>query len=135
MEFNDNKPIYLQLADEIMREVALLSRHDGQRLPSVREYAAKTGVNPNTVVRTYGYLQNEGVIYNQRGVGYFYAQDASERILAIRRKEMMEKEIYYIMDRLLEARITPEKFNDIYSEYIRNKPGSGQIPAALKDPS
>ena len=91
MDFNENKPIYLQLADQIMDEVESSDLQSGKRLLSVRDYAAKNGVNANTVMRTYTWLQQEGIIYNQRGIGYFYADDARDKVLEMRRKVFFDK--------------------------------------------
>ena len=129
MDFNENKPIYLQLADQIMDEVERSGLHGGRRLPSVRDYASKTGVNANTVMRTYTWLQQEGIIYNQRGIGYFYAEDARERVLAMRRKIFFEKEIKYLMDRLIALRISPEEFNGIFNVYIAKSETSKESKA------
>lgn len=122
MDFNDNKPIYLQLADQIMDEVESSVRHDGVRLPSVREYAAKTGVNANTVMRTYTLLQQDGIIYNQRGIGYFYADDARSRVLDKRRRNFFERDVKYFMERMAALQITPEEINKLYTDYLSQRP-------------
>lgn len=122
MDFNDNKPIYLQLADQIMDEVESSVRHDGARLPSVREYAAKTGVNANTVMRTYTLLQQDGIIYNQRGIGYFYADDARSRVLDKRRRNFFERDVKYFMERMAALQITPEEINKLYTDYLSQRP-------------
>ncbi len=121
MDFNENKPIYLQLADQIMDNVEIFGQQTGKRLLSVRDYAAKSGVNANTVMRTYTWLQQEGIIYNQRGIGYFYADDARDKVLEMRRKIFFDKEIKYFMDRLITLHISPEKLSEIYKSYIENK--------------
>lgn len=121
MDFFDNKPIYLQLADQLMDEVQTGVADGGARLPSVREYASRAGVNANTVMRTYTHLQQEGVIFNRRGIGYFYAPDAPEKVKAMRLKQLLDKEIYQFMDRLIASGITPEEFTKIYSEYIASR--------------
>lgn len=118
MDFNENKPIYLQLADQIMDEVERSVDLNGRRLPSVRDYAAKTGVNANTVMRTYTWLQQEGIIYNQRGIGYFYSPDAREKVLEMRRNIFFEKELQYFMERLESLHITPTMFHTIYTNYL-----------------
>ena len=122
MDFNDNKPIYLQLADQIMDEVESSVRHDGARLPSVREYAAKTGVNANTVMRTYTLLQQDGIIYNQRDIGYFYADDARSRVLDKRRRNFFERDVKYFMERMAALQITPEEINKLYTDYLSQRP-------------
>ena len=71
MNFKESKAIYLQIADHICDEVLLGQYQEEERIPSVREYAAVVEVNANTVMRSYDYLQTQGVIYNKRGIGYF----------------------------------------------------------------
>ena len=58
------------------------------------------GVNPNTVMRTFDYLQGEEIIFNRRGVGYFVAGDAKEKIMALQRKEFLEEELPLIRQKM-----------------------------------
>ena len=85
MNFKENKPIYLQIADRIMDEILCNVYREEERIPSVREYAATVEVNANTMVRSYDYLQSQDIIYNKRGIGYFVAGSAREKIIALRR--------------------------------------------------
>ena len=59
MNFKENKPIYLQIADRIMDEILCNVYREEERIPSVREYAATVEVNANTMVRSYDYLQRK----------------------------------------------------------------------------
>lgn len=93
MIFKENKPIYLQIADRIMDEILQGVFHEEGRILSVREYAAAVEVNANTVVRSFDYLQNQSVIFNRRGIGYFVCAGARQTILALRRKVFMEEEL------------------------------------------
>lgn len=69
MVFKENtKAIYLQIADKICDEVMVGSIRQGDRIPSVREYASTLQVNANTVMRSYDYLDKAGVIFNRRGI-------------------------------------------------------------------
>ena len=68
MNFDSNKPIYLQIADVICEKILSGEYLPDSRIPSVREYGADIGVNPNTVMRTYEKLTTDGVIYNKRGI-------------------------------------------------------------------
>ena len=74
MKFKESKPIYLQIADRICDEILQGQYKEEERIPSVREYAATVEVNANTVVRSFDYLQNQEIIYNKRGLGYFVSQ-------------------------------------------------------------
>ena len=100
MEFRKQKPIYLQIADRLMEQILSDVPAAEERMPSVRDVAASMGVNPNTVMRTFDYLQSEGIIYNRRGVGYYVAADAKNRILEEQRREFLEEELPLIRQRM-----------------------------------
>ena len=100
MEFRKQKPIYLQIAERLMEQVLAGQLAVDDRMPSVRDVAASMGVNPNTVMRTFDYLQSEEIIFNRRGVGYFVAPDAKERIMALQRKEFLEEELPIIRQKM-----------------------------------
>ena len=69
MEFDSNKSIYLQIYDAICESILSGRLCADSRIASVREYGAEIGVNPNTVMRSYEKLTNDGIIYNKRGIG------------------------------------------------------------------
>jgi len=100
MEFRKQKPIYLQIADRLMEQVLSGELREEDRVPSVRDVAEAMGVNPNTVMRTFEFLQGEEIIYNRRGVGYFVSPDAKQRILAEQRREFMEMDFPLIKQKM-----------------------------------
>ena len=110
MEFRDNKPIYLQISDVICEKIISGELKAEDRLMSVREYGALIGVNPNTMMRTYEKLTDDGVIYNKRGIGYFVCPDARKTVLANERKSFMENELPAILKRIQLLEIDPEIF-------------------------
>ena len=93
MDFHSDKPIYLQIADTLCEHILSGSMKAEERIPSVREYGAQIGVNPNTVMRTYEKLTDEQIIYNKRGIGYFVSPDAREKILEVQRADFLSKEV------------------------------------------
>ncbi len=119
MNFKDNKAIYLQIADRIGNDI--LNGHlpvDG-KIPSVREMAAMIEVNANTVARTYEYLQQSGIIYTKRGLGYFVAPDAHDIIVSQRKQLLTEHgEMDYFLSQLKAVGITPDELKQIYSEFL-----------------
>lgn len=110
MEFDSNKPIYLQISDTICEKILDGSLSPDGRIPSVREYGAQLGVNPNTIMRTYEILTNDGIIYNKRGLGYFISPDAREKVLEIRRKDFLENAVPKIRRQMQLLGIGPEVF-------------------------
>lgn len=83
--FNDNRAIYLQMADRLCDDILAGQYRADERIPSVREYAVSLEVNTNTAVKAYEELSRDGVIYNKRGLGYFVSQEAKARIQRQRR--------------------------------------------------
>ena len=93
MQFRDTASIYLQIADYICEKILLRQWAVDERIPSVRELAMQLEVNPNTVMRTYEFLQQQNIIYNQRGIGYFVGVDAIKNATQYRKTEFMENEL------------------------------------------
>ncbi len=112
MDFKADKPIFLQIADALCDRILSGALKGEDRIPSVREFGADIGVNPNTVMRTYEKLTTDGIIYNKRGIGYFVAPDAKENILDSQRKEFLEKDVPAIRKRLELLGLDVSVFND-----------------------
>lgn len=121
MNFKDNKAIYLQIADRICDEVLLGQYREEERIPSVREYAAVVEVNANTVMRSYDYLQTQGVIYNKRGIGYFVSAGAGELILSLRREHFLKEEADYFFKQMYTLGISAEEISDMYREFSKKQ--------------
>lgn len=121
MNTNTGKAIYLQLADRIMDSILSGEYAAQQRIPSVREYAAIVEVNANTVMRTYDYLQQSGVIFNKRGIGFFVADNAPETILTLRRRQFFDSEIPYFFSRLSQFGTSPDELKQSYKQFLDKK--------------
>ena len=93
IKFNENKAIYLQIADRVCADIILGTYAEAGRIPSVREYAQMIEVSANTVARSFDYLQQRGVLLNRRGVGLFVADNAVEAIKRMRREVFLAEEL------------------------------------------
>ena len=109
MEFNGNKSIYLQICDSICEMILSGDLAPEARIPSVREYGAEIGVNPNTIMRSYERLTGEGIIYNRRGIGYFISLNARDIVLENLRKDFLENELPGIIRKMQLLGIRPEE--------------------------
>ncbi|ANE50362.1 GntR family transcriptional regulator [Flavisolibacter tropicus] len=93
MQFRESSAIYLQIAEYVCERVLLKEWKSEERIPAVRELAMQLEVNPNTVMRTYEFLQQQNIIYNQRGIGYFVSADAINNAMQYKKTEFMDKEL------------------------------------------
>jgi GntR family transcriptional regulator len=100
MEFNQNKPIYMQIADSICESILKEELKPESRIQSVRELGAEIGVNPNTVMRCYERMTSDGIIYNKRGIGYYVSENAKNIVLEKMRKEFLADELPLIVKKM-----------------------------------
>ncbi|WP_314456402.1 GntR family transcriptional regulator [uncultured Actinomyces sp.] len=77
MDLDDSRPIWVQLADDFRHRIVSGQWPPGSKIPSVRELAAETGVNPNTVQRALGALDGEGLTATERTAGRFVTTKSS----------------------------------------------------------
>ncbi len=120
MQFKENQTIYLQIAERISDEILLGRYAIGERIPSVREYAALVEVNANTVMRTYEFLQAQGIIFNKRGIGFFVSPEAKVKIAEYRRKEFLQNELQRFFMQLYTLNIPMEEIDVMYRDFIKN---------------
>ena len=75
LNYRDAKPIYEQVKDGIRKLIVAEALLPGEKLPSVRELAAKLTINPNTISRAYRDLEAEGYLRSENGKGTFVAEE------------------------------------------------------------
>jgi GntR family transcriptional regulator len=121
MEFRQNQAIYLQIADHIAERILSGTWSEGERIPSIREMSEEIEVNPNTVMRSYGYLQDLGIIYNQRGIGYFVAEDAYRKTLELKKKNFIRRDLPRIFRTMDLLHLTCEDLRALHEETGRSR--------------
>jgi GntR family transcriptional regulator len=120
MEFGDSNAIYLQIADQVSENILLEKWKPGDRIPSVREMAVSIEVNPNTVLRTFNYLQEKGIIFNKRGIGYFVSEDGFQKTRALRKESFINHELPGFFKAMGLLNLTVEDINKYYSQFLKN---------------
>ena len=118
MEFIDKQSIYLQIADYICEQLLLGKWTPGDRIPSVRDLASTLEVNPNTVMRTYEYLQGKSIIFNKRGVGYFTDNDSTKRIREYKKERFLDSELPEFFRTLYLLDISIDELHQRYKTFI-----------------
>lgn len=86
MLFNDEKPIFQQLADQLKEGILSGAYPEETQVPSITEYSANYKINPATALKGINLLVDAGLIYKKRGVGMFVAAGAQEKLRAERRE-------------------------------------------------
>lgn len=109
MDFKKQKSIYHQIAETLSERILHDEWKEEERMPSVRDVASDMGVNPNTVMRSFEYLQEKEIIFNRRGIGYFVAEGAKKRITKIHRDEFLNEEWPLVAQKMKLLGITIEE--------------------------
>ena len=119
MEFKDNSAIYIQIAEYACEQILLKKWKLEDRMISIRDLAITMQVNPNTVQRAYDLLQQQEIISNKRGIGYFVEKQAMDRILVFRREQFMEKELPVLMRNIYLLKLDFKDIKARYEQFVK----------------
>jgi DNA-binding transcriptional regulator YhcF (GntR family) len=118
MNFDNNQAIYLQIAEEICAYILLKKWAQDERIPSIRELSVQLEVNPNTILRSYDMLQNESIIYNKRGIGYFVSPDGLEKAKSFLKQKFTDEDMPPFFKRMDLLGIKLTELEKYYNEFI-----------------
>ena len=113
MNYNTNQSIFIQIAERICDRVLSGNYKADSRIPSVRELAVEMEVNPNTVMRSFERLQA-----NKRGIGYFVASDAEQKIREMRHNQFVEEVLPAVFKEMHLLDVGIDELTKAYTLYI-----------------
>ena len=119
MDFNENLPIYIQIMNLVKGKMVSGKINGGDKLPSVRELSKELKVNPNTIQRTYQELEREGLVFTQRGMGTFAAED--KEVIKELKKSMAADVVNGFLMEMKKLGFSPNEIMDIISEWIEKE--------------
>ncbi|TLS48483.1 GntR family transcriptional regulator [Paenibacillus antri] len=116
MNFNSPKPIYLQMVEEVKKALARGELSPGDKIPSHKEQAQMSQVNPNTVQRAYQEMEREGLTETLRGQGTFIRNDPA--LLARIRSEMAARAVQHFIEEMRGLGIDPNETERLLRERL-----------------
>ena len=119
MEFRSQQAIYQQVADHVCGMILKGTWKPGERMPSVRELAMEMEVNPNTVNKGFAYLQDRGLIHNERGIGYFINDQAPAQTRNIKRAEFFEETLPQVFHSMTLLDISIDEIEEKWKNHRR----------------
>ena len=90
LDFNSEKPIYLQLAEEIEDAILSGAYEEETQIPSTTEISLGYKINPATALKGINILVDDGIVYKKRGLGMFVSPGVKEKILDKRKETFFE---------------------------------------------
>ena len=97
---NVEKPIFLQLAEQVEDGILTGAFPEESAVPSITEFSVQYRINPATANRGINLLVDEGIVYKRRGIGMFVSAGAKEKVRQKRKQLFVER---YITPLLFEA--------------------------------
>lgn len=112
--------IFIQIAERIRDSILIGEYPINGRIPSVREMAELMEVNPNTVARSYERLQQKGIIYTQRGIGYYVSQEAYEIIYKEKQESFFQSMLPKVFGQMKLLNIELSDLEDAWKEFLES---------------
>lgn len=116
MNFNHDKPIYLQIVEYVYERILQEEWPEEEKILSVRDLGAELAVNPNTVMRSYEKLQQDEIIYNKRGIGFFVVPNAIAKIKSLRKAAFITNELQQTLHIAKLLGITEREITEIFKQ-------------------
>ena len=93
MHINPNieKPIFIQIAEQLEDSIFTKVFPEETKIPSTNELSSLLNINPHTVLKGMNLLVDEEIIYKKRGLGMFVKKGAVNKILLKRQSQFYEQ--------------------------------------------
>lgn len=121
--FSSASPIYIQIIEEIKREIVAGARQPGSKVETVREMAQEMEVNPNTVQKAFAELEREGLMYSERTSGRYITSDVD--LIKRVKEEAIVSTIAEFVDRMYRSGFTNEDIVRLVSKYLEGDKNNG----------
>ena len=106
---DENKPIFLQIKEQLEDSIINGSIKQGERVPSTNEFAAYYKINPATAAKGINELVAEDILYKRRGVGMFVTDHAKEILIEKRKKLFYENYMLPLKNEANKLRISTDE--------------------------
>lgn len=117
-DWDEEQPIFRQLARRITDQILQGTWSEGQSLPSVRLVASDLKINHLTVMKGYQLLVDEGLVEKRRGQGMFVAEGAFEQLLMSQKRCFIETDIPAIATKLQRLNISISEFIERIEQHL-----------------
>lgn len=110
--FDNDRPIYIQIVEYLRIEIISGNFKMGEKIPSVRDLALSTKVNPNTMQKALAELEREGLIYTERTNGKYVTSD--EKLIEKVKLEIIDEKVNNFLKDMKKIGITNEEIKKYF---------------------
>jgi len=109
IELDQEKPIFIQIAEGIEDGILTGVFPEEGQIPSITEFSVNYKINPATALKGINLLVDEGIIFKKRGVGMFVAKNAVEKLRSKRQDQFYDNFISRLIDEAKRLGITSDE--------------------------
>jgi DNA-binding transcriptional regulator YhcF (GntR family) len=118
-ELDSERPVYIQLIEQIQAGIISGYYKPGDKLPSVRDLAADATVNPNTMQKALVELERIGLVYTNRTSGRFITSD--EGMIKMLKGQSAKEYILDFIERMKQLGFDPEETLRLVTEIVNKE--------------
>ena len=109
INFEDERPIFLQIAEQIEDGILSGAFPEETQIPSTTEISINYKINPATALKGINLLVDGGIVYKKRGLGMFVNTGAVKTIKGKRKEEFFENYITKLTGEAQKLGLTQEE--------------------------
>lgn len=115
----DDRPIWMQLVEQLTEGIVSGVYAPGSRMPSVRDLAAEAGVNPNTMQRALAELENRGLVQTNRTAGRVVTEEMD--MIHQKRRELAETQMRAFLEKMKTLGFSKQEILEIVGEELHKE--------------
>ena len=116
-QIDNNKPVYIQLVEQLKMKIISGEIELDSKLDSVRNLAAEAMVNPNTMQKALAVLERQGFVYSKRTSGRFVTDDKA--LIDRERKNLVKDSVKASLETLINLGYTDEEIMRLIEEILK----------------
>ena len=116
-QIDNNKPVYIQLVEQLKMKIISGDIELDSKLDSVRNLAAEAMVNPNTMQKALAELERQGFVYSKRTSGRFVTDDKA--LIDKERKNLVKESVKSSLETLINLGYTDEEIIRLIKEILK----------------
>ena len=109
LNLDQEKPIFIQIADGIEDGILTKAFPEESQIPSITEFSVNYKINPATALKGINLLVDEGIIFKRRGVGMFVSKGAVSQLQKKRQDQFFNNYISKLIDEAKRLNITSDE--------------------------
>lgn len=113
LDFQSERPIYLQIAEEIEDAIFTGAFAEETQVPSTTDISAQLKINPATVLKGMNELVSKDILYKKRGVGMFVKEGAVQAIKNARQSQFYDLFILRMLEEAKKLGLTQEDVKNL----------------------